>query len=85
MNDNFTNPPPARKRKMAAARLGIEFEKRYERLALASGKGEIAMRAVELGQLFNDNIEFVIWALKSQGGLNPPNPQTVSPVRQLIN
>lgn len=59
----------ARKRKEAAARLGLEFHKRYERLALAVGEDEISMRAVELGETFNTNLEFVIWVLKEYGGI----------------
>jgi hypothetical protein len=30
---------------------------------------------VDLGQCFNDNIEFVIWTLKTYGGLIPPPPE----------
>lgn len=71
----------ARKRKAAAARLGIEFQKRYERLAFANGADEVTVAAVDLGQLFNDNAEFVIWALKKLGGLNPPNPEEIKKIR----
>lgn len=71
----------ARKRKAAAARLGIEFQKRYERLAFAHDADEITVAAVDLGQLFNDNAEFVIWALKKLGGLNPPNPDEIKKIR----
>lgn len=67
----------ARKRKAAAARLGIEFQRRYERLALAVGEDEISLRAVELGEIFNTNIEFVIWVLKEYGGLNPKRPEPI--------
>lgn len=67
----------ARKRKMAAARLGIEFGKRYEALALANGQNEVAKAAVDLGQLFNDNIEFTVWVLKAFGGLNPLLPEPI--------
>lgn len=73
--------PPARKRKVAAARLGIEFQQRYERLTLARDDDEIAVAAVDLGQLFNDNVEFVIWALKKLGGLEPPNPEEIKRIR----
>lgn len=71
----------ARKRKAAAARLGIEFQKRYERLAFAQGADEVTVAAVDLGQLFNDNAEFVIWTLKKFGGLNPPNPDEIKKIR----
>lgn len=76
----------ARKRKAAAARLGIEFQRRYERLALAVGEDEISLRAVELGEIFNTNIEFIIWVLKHHGGLNPtpitPRRVPATPPRQ---
>ena len=67
-----------RRRKAAAVRLGLELEKRYEALAFAKGEDEIAVAAVHLGELFNDNIEFIIWGLKKAGGLNPPNPEPVT-------
>lgn len=73
-----------RARKQAACRLGIEFQKRYEKLALASGPDEITIAAVELGQLFNDNVEFVIWCLKTIGGLNPPGPEPVRRMRPIL-
>ena len=60
----------ARKRKAAAARLGIEFQKRYERLAFAQGADEVTVAAVDLGTLFQDNIEFVIAVLKDYGGMD---------------
>jgi hypothetical protein len=69
-----------RKRKVAAARLGIEFEKRYEKLVLARTDDEIVIASVDLGQLFNDNAEFLIWTLKKFGGLNPPNPEEIKKV-----
>jgi len=67
----------ARKRKAAAARLGLEFAARYERLALAIGEDEIQLRAIELGEIFNTTIEFVIWVLKEYGGLNPRRPEPI--------
>lgn len=67
----------ARARKQACRVLGIELQNRYRALVEAQGDDEIAAKAVELGKLFNDNIEFVIWALKKQGGLEPPNPEPI--------
>ena len=64
-----------RSRKQASARLGIELQKRYERLAFAKEQDEITVAAVDLGELFNDNIEFVIYVLKSFGGINAPAPE----------
>ena len=60
----------ARHRREAAKRLGLEFQNRYRRLVEAQGQDEIAAASVELGTLFNDNIEFTINVLKSFGGLD---------------
>lgn len=64
----------ARKRKAAAARLGIEFQKRYERLAFANGADEVTVAAVDLGTLFQDNIEAIIWFLRDYGGDKTQGP-----------
>lgn len=58
-------------RKQAAAKLGTALHARHQALALAVGEDEISKAAVDLGKLFNDNIEFIIWLLKHHGGLNP--------------
>jgi hypothetical protein len=68
----------ARVRKEASARLGLEMKKRYRACVEAQAdRDEDAMvkATVDLSQLFSDNIEFVIWALLMQGGLNPPSPE----------
>ena len=62
---------PTLARKQAAAKLGTALQARYQTLALALGEDEISQAAVNLGQLFNDNIEFIIWTLKHHGGINP--------------
>lgn len=62
---------PTLARKQAAAKLGTALYARHQALALAIGEDEIGKAAVDLGQLFNDNIEFIIWTLKQYGGLNP--------------
>lgn len=62
---------PTLARKQAAAKLGIALADRHQKLALAIGEDEIAQAAVNLGHLFNDNIEFIIWVMKHHGGLNP--------------
>lgn len=63
------NPTLARKK--ASANLGVALQARHQKLALAVGDEEVAQAAVDLGKLFNDNIEFIIWVLKHHGGLNP--------------
>lgn len=66
----------SRKRKAAARRLGIALEQRYERLATCGNDADsVTVAAVDLGQCFNDNVEFIIWALKTFGGLTPPLPE----------
>lgn len=69
-------------RKQAAAKLGTALHARHQALALAVGEEEIAQAAVDLGKLFNDNIEFIIWVLKHHGGLNPVpyEPRRVQPL-----
>lgn len=67
----------SRRRKAAALKLGGEMRKRLENLVFANGQDEIAMRAVELGQVFNDNVEFMIWVLLTYGGGSPPPPDEI--------
>jgi hypothetical protein len=62
---------PTLARKQAAAKLGLALHARHQALALAIGEEEVSKAAVNLGKLFNDNIEFIIWVLKHHGGLNP--------------
>ena len=69
----------ARNRRTAAARLGLEFQKRHRALALAVGEDEIAQAAVNLGSLFQDNIEFVINVLKAYGGMDQSAFQPTKP------
>lgn len=66
-----------RARKEAAKRLGLALEQKYRNLVFANphDQDEVAQAAVDLGQCFNDNIEFVIWTLKTYGGLIPPPPE----------
>ena len=72
----------SKRRKAASLKLGGEMKKRLENLVLAVGQDEIAMRAVELGQVFNDNTEFIIWVLQTYGGGNPPPPEDASKRRK---
>lgn len=66
----------SRDRKEAAKRLGLELKKRYNALVTSGNDPEeINLRAIELGALWNENVEFIIWALCTFGGLNPPAPE----------
>lgn len=61
----------ARARREAAKRLGLALQAKYRTLVEASGEDAIQNAAIELGALFNTNIEFVINVLKHYGGLDP--------------
>lgn len=71
-----------RRRKEAAKRLGIAIHQRYENLVNASGEGDdaITVATVDLATVMYENVEFVIWALKKMGGLNPPPPEEIKHV-----
>lgn len=56
-------------RKYASARLGLKLLKDYKALVEASGTDEIQAAAIELGNTFNSNVEFIINVLKAYGGL----------------
>lgn len=66
-----------RNRKEAAKRLGIAIHQRYEKLVTAVGEDEITVATVDLAQVMYENVEFVIWALKKMGGLNPAPPEEI--------
>lgn len=71
----------ANKRKAAAACLGIAIHQRYENLVTALGDDEIVAATIELAQVMYENVEFVIWALKKVGGLDPAPPEEIRKVR----
>lgn len=64
-----------RSRRDAAKMLGIALQTRYRKLLAATGEDETVVATADLAQCMYDNIEFVIWALKVQGGMNPPPPE----------
>lgn len=70
----------ARKRKAAAKMLGIAIHQRYENLVNATGENEITVATVDMATTMYDNVEFIVWVLKTFGGLNPPPPETVKPI-----
>lgn len=61
-----------RDRKNSAQITALEMQKRYALLVTAAGEEEITAAAVDLGKLFNDNIDIIIWALRKAGGLDTP-------------
>lgn len=64
-----------RSRRDAAKALGIALQTRYRKLLGATGEDEIVVATADLAQCMYENVEFVIWALKTQGGMNPPPPE----------
>ncbi len=77
-----------RSRRGAAKVLGIALQTRYRRLLEATGEDEIVMATGDLAQCMYENIEFVIWALKTQAGMNPPPPEelrAITPTKQPAN
>lgn len=61
---------PVRARREAAKRLGLALQAKYRALVEATGEDAIQNAAIELGSIFNSNIEFVINVLKDYGGLD---------------
>lgn len=66
-----------RSRRDAAKVLGVALQMRYRLLLEACGEDETVAATADLAQCMYENIEFVIWALKVQGGMNPPPPETL--------
>jgi hypothetical protein len=64
-----------RSRRTASKALGIALQTRYRRLLEATGEDETVIATADLAQTMYENIEFVIWALKHLGGMNPPPPE----------
>lgn len=73
MNREILSKPRARKE--AAKMLGIALQIRYRKLLEASGENETVVATTDLAQCMYENVEFVIWALKHVGGMNPPPPE----------
>lgn len=69
-----------RKRKAASRMLGIAIQQRLENLFVASGDTEVTIATVDLAQIMYENAEFIVWALKTLGGLNPPVPEVIKPI-----
>lgn len=64
-----------RSRRDAAKVLGVALQTRYRKLLDATGEDEIVIATADLAQCMYENVEFVIWALKHHGGMNPPPPE----------
>lgn len=64
-----------RSRRDASKVLAVALQSRYRRLLEANGEDEIIVATGDLAQCMYENVEFVIWALKAQGGMHPPPPE----------
>jgi hypothetical protein len=64
-----------RARREAAKVLAVALQTRYRKLLEATGEDETVIATADLAQCMYENIEFVIWALKAQGGMNPRPPE----------
>lgn len=64
-----------RSRRDASKMLAIALQVRYRKLLEASDEDSTVIATADLAQCMYENIEFVLWALKSQGGMNPPPPE----------
>lgn len=56
-------------RKEAAKNLGIALEAAYDGLVAAKGDEAIQVAAIQLGNVWNTNIDFLIWLCKEMGGV----------------
>lgn len=65
-----------RARREAAKMLGVALSVRYRRFLESAGDEDATIVATgDLAQCMYENVEFIIWALKNLGGLNPPPPE----------
>lgn len=75
-----------RARRDAAKMLGVALAVRYRKfLETADDQDENARATAELAQCMYENVEFVIWALKHIGGLNPPPPEELRRISPAAN
>jgi hypothetical protein len=58
----------ARDRKQAARILGITMQAQLRALIEAQGEEAIHSAAIQLGDTFNRNSEFIVWVLREFGG-----------------
>ena len=70
------NKPRARKE--AAKVLAVNLQARYRVFLEASGDNEIVVSSGALAQCMYENVEFVLWALKTVAGMNPAPPEQLN-------
>lgn len=70
-----------RARRDAAKVLAVALQTRYRRFLESAGDDDATVIATgDLAQCMYENIEFIMWALKSVGGMNPPPPEELRKV-----
>ena len=75
-----------RARRDAAKMLGVAIGIRYRRfLETADDQDANALATAELAQCLYENIEFIEWALKHIGGLNPRPPEELRRITPAAN
>lgn len=62
----------ARDRKQAAKILGLTMQAQLRTLVEAQGNDAIQAAAIQLGDTFNRNSDFIVWVLKEFGGVQQP-------------
>ena len=68
-----------RARRDAAKMLGVALQARYRKFLESAGNEDATVIATgDLAQCMYENVEFIIWALKSVGGMNPPPPEQLN-------
>lgn len=81
----------AHDRKKASKILGITMQAQLRALIEAQGNDAIQAAAIQLGDTFNRNSEFIVWVLKEYGGVQqmpyarpkPPRPAPPQPANDL--
>ena len=74
----------ARDRKQAAKILGLTMQAQLRALVEAQGDDAIQMAAIQLGDTFNRNADFICWVLKEYGGVEQM-PFARQPAQKVIH
>jgi len=65
-----------RARRDAAKVLAVVLQTRYRRFLDSAGdENATVIATADLAQCMYENVEFILWALKHVGGMNPPPPE----------
>lgn len=70
--------------KLAAVRLGVALEERTEAMRCAVGEGETIMTSTDLSIAILENIDFIIFCVKTVAGLKTDKPEPLGAHSGLI-